>query len=118
MKTLLLAFFLAIPVLLFSKPLTEEEKIVKLIDYIEHLQGVVFVRNGSEYTPIEAAAHLRLKRNKAGSKIKTAREFIENLASTSSVSGKPYLIKYIKDGKTLMCSSVLKVELDRLNKLN
>jgi len=55
--------------------------------------GVVFIRNGTEHTAAQAADHLRTKRKAAGKKIKTARDFIEQLATRSSLSGKPYLIR-------------------------
>ncbi len=52
-----------------------------------------FVRNGSAYPAPEAIAHLRMKLNYAGERVKTAEDFIEGIASKSSMSGKPYLIK-------------------------
>lgn len=59
--------------------------------------GATFIRNGTEYSAGEAAAHLRLKMSKAGQKISTAEQFIDYLASKSSLSGKPYYLK-LKDG--------------------
>jgi hypothetical protein len=55
--------------------------------------GIVFIRNGKEHSAAEAADHLRTKRKSAGDKIKTARDFIEQLATRSSLSGKPYLVR-------------------------
>ena len=40
-----------------------------------------------------AAAHLHMKWNSAGDKVKTAREFIERIGTKSSTSGKPYLVR-------------------------
>jgi Family of unknown function (DUF5329) len=61
---------------------------------------LVFIRNGSEHTGKAAADHMRTKLNHAGDSIKTFDEFIDKVATRSSMSGKPYLVKF-KDGKTV-----------------
>lgn len=95
------------------KKLTEQQKIENLIAFIAKQDGV-FIRNGSEYTPAQAAEHLRMKWRKAGGAIKTADDFIEKLASSSSMSGKPYQIKF-KNGQVLNVGILLKAELKRMN---
>lgn len=80
------------------KVLTEKEKIECLIQSVESLDGAKFIRNGTEYDASAAASHLRLKLNKAGSRIKTVHDFIDLIASKSSVSGKPYYIR-LKTGE-------------------
>lgn len=95
--------------------ITEEQKIDKLISYIENLKDVTFIRNGSEHSPKEAAEHLRMKRSKAGKAIKTAKDFIEKVASKSSLSGSPYELK-LKSGKKIQVEIVLKAELEKLEK--
>ncbi len=95
------------------KKLTETQKIESLIAFIAKQEGV-FLRNGGEYTPGQAAEHLRMKWKKGGSAIKTADIFIEKLASTSSVSGKPYQIR-LKNGQVVNLGPLLKAELKRLN---
>jgi len=55
--------------------------------------GCKFERNGGWYKAESAEAHLRMKLEKAGSKVKTPEEFIQHLASESSFTGKPYYIK-------------------------
>lgn len=97
--------------------LTEEEKINKLIDYVRNLKGAVFIRNGSEYTPAQAADHLAMKRKKGGNKIKTAVQFIVYCASKSSVSGKDYMVK-MADGKMVKTLDLLVEELKRIEKEN
>ncbi len=92
---------------------TEEQKIQKLIDFVAEIKGAVLIRNGSEYLPVKGATHLKMKREKAGSDIKTAQEFIEQLASRSSVSGKDYEIKY-KNGKVVKLGDLLLAELKRI----
>jgi hypothetical protein len=95
----------------------EESKINALIGFIESHNEYIFIRNGSEYTAKEAADHLRSKRSSAGSRIKTADEFIEYVASKSYLSGKLYLIKF-PDGKTRPSGDILKEELARIEKKN
>lgn len=99
-----------------QKPLTEKEKIDRLILYIENLKDCQFVRNGTAYPPKEAAEHLRLKWRKGGSDKMTARQFIDQLASSSSMSGKPYQIKW-KDGKYYIVKPFLDRELERIEKV-
>lgn len=96
-----------------APPLTEAQKIDRLISYVKNLEGAVFIRNGSEHTTAEAAAHMQLKREKGAKYARTAEDFIRNLASKSSFSGKPYYIRF-KDGRTLAAAEVLRKELQRL----
>jgi hypothetical protein len=80
------------------KNYTEKEKIELLIKSIEDLKGAFFWRNSNYYDAKAAADHLRMKWGKAGNSIKTARDFIDKIASKSSMSGIPYRIKFA-DGK-------------------
>ncbi len=110
-------FFMALlPLLAFQqgkpKVYSEEQKIAYLISSIGRLDAV-FVRNDAEITPKEAMEHLSVKRKKAGNQIKTANGFIAQLATKSSVSGKPYLIKF-KDGRTETFASFLQKQLLKL----
>ena len=81
-------------------PLTEKEKIEALLSSIEHLKNAKFYRNGTLYDAPTAAKHLWLKLSKAGDDIKTAQEFIEQIASKSSVTGQDYKIIF-SDGKEI-----------------
>jgi hypothetical protein len=107
------ALFHSVNVLQQPKKLTESQKIESLIAFIAKQEGV-FLRNGGEYTPGQAAEHLRMKWKKGGSAINTAEMFIEKLATTSSVSGKPYQIR-LKNGQTVNLAPMLRAELKRLN---
>ena len=98
-----------------SKKLTEDQKINHLIKYVADLEGATFIRNGESYAAKDAAEHLQMKRRKAGSRVTTAREFIDGLASESYISGKPYQIK-MKDGKVYSSRDVLLKELTRFEK--
>jgi hypothetical protein len=82
-----------------AAPLTEQQKIDVLIHSVETLPGAKFIRNGSAYDGKAAADHLRTKRHYAGSRIKTASDFIDACASKSSMSGLPYQVQFA-DGKT------------------
>lgn len=100
-KTILLALFMLMGVIYtaFSqqtakKALTEDQKIEALISGVEKTTNIQFYRNGSYYDAATAASHLRLKRKKAGSAIKTASEFIDKLASQSSMTDEEYRIRY------------------------
>ncbi len=53
----------------------------------------VFIRNGKEYDVEKAVSHLQMKRKRGGRYFSTTEEFIENIASKSSFSGKPYEIR-------------------------
>lgn len=53
----------------------------------------VFIRNGSEYKSEAARDHLQMKRKRGKRYFDTAEEFIENIASQSSWSGKDYFIR-------------------------
>ena len=57
--------------------------------------GCQFNRNGSWYSAAEAQAHLTKKREYLEGKdlVKSAEDFISLGASTSSSSGKPYLVR-------------------------
>lgn len=100
-----------------TKPLTEEQKINQLIAYIEQLPNAKFVRNGSKYSAKEAAEHLRKKYNYAKDDIKTATEFIEELASKSSMSGKEYTIEFA-DGKVVKSGDLLRKKLAEIEQTN
>lgn len=92
---------------------TDNQKIDHLITYISKLNDAVFIRNESEHSAKDAAAHLQMKREKAGKRIKTVEDFIVKLASKSSMSGEPYMIRF-KNGKEFSCEMVLRLELKRL----
>ena len=98
LRWMLLTGVLAAP-LAFAAPMTEQQKIDAMIHSVEVLPGAQFIRNGSAYDGKAAADHLRSKRNYAGSRIRTAEDFIEGIASRSSMSGKPYQVRFA-DGRT------------------
>jgi hypothetical protein len=92
----------------------EEEKINKLILFIEK-SNAVFIRNGNEYEAKEAADHLRMKRKKAGNKVKTAKDFIDLIASKSYMSGEAYKMKF-NNGSIINTRDMLYNELRKLER--
>jgi hypothetical protein len=93
MKTLLALLLCLIPITAHARDAKEDARIEHLISNVESLKGAVFIRNGTEYDTKAAGAHLRMKLGKGGDKVKTAEDFINGIASKSSVSGKPYQIR-------------------------
>jgi hypothetical protein len=100
-----------------SESLTEEQKIERLIAKVESATGAVFVRNGVEHSPIDAAKHLRQKLEAAAGRIETASQFIDVIASKSSISGEDYKIWY-SDGRTETAATFLRDELAKLERDN
>lgn len=88
----------------------ETIKIDFLLRCIESLNGAQFLRNGSSYSPDEAVSHLRLKWRAAGSRVVTARDFIREVASKSSVSGLAYSIRF-SDGRVVTTADFLEQQL-------
>lgn len=97
MPLFILLLFLAIPNVLAARDAREDGRIEHLIQTVELSKGAVFIRNGTEYDGKDAGTHLRLKLKLAGSRVKTAEDFIETCASRSSVSGAAYQIR-LPDG--------------------
>jgi hypothetical protein len=97
-----------------GEPQTEKQKIEALIKHVENLKDATFVRNDKEYDAKTAARFLLGKWQANESSVKTAKDFIENVASVSSTSGKPYLIRF-KNGKEEKSGSYL---LEQLRKLH
>lgn len=87
----------------------EIELLIKAVDTSE----CIFHRNGKTYPAEKGADHLRLKLRRGAKYAKTTENFIENLASSSSWSGKPYEIECTK-GESLPMKNWLG---DQLNKI-
>ncbi len=96
-----------------APPPAEQARIDKLIRHVELQKGMVFIRNGSEYSCEQAAKFLRGKMESMGAEVSTAREFIERIATRSSMSGKPYQIR-LADGTVLPAAHYLTDQLKRI----
>src|SRR4029077_11769271 len=94
-------------------PQTKAE-IDELISFVQ-TSGVRFIRNGTEYSAVEGAKHLRDKLARAGDRVKTTDDFIAGIASKSYISGKPYLVKFA-DGHTQPTGEWLKAHLAETRK--
>ena len=89
LRCLLLALAL-MPVVSLAETMNEE------IDYLiasVGRDGCTFIRNDRRYSGREAREHLRSKRQRNAQLIDSTEEFIKNIASESSTSGAPYLIR-------------------------
>jgi len=96
-----------------APPPHEQSRIDKLIRFVETQKDMKFIRNGTEYSCAEAGRFLRGKLDSMGRDVTTAREFIERIATKSSMSGQPYQVKF-GDGKTMLASQFLAEELKRI----
>jgi hypothetical protein len=88
---------LSLAVVLAAFPLvaasaTMDEEIDALLAAVSTSE-CVFIRNGKEYDVEKAVSHLQMKRKRGGRYFSTTEEFIENIASKSSFSGRPYEIR-------------------------
>ena len=91
---------------------TPAEEIVHLLGFVAS-SSCSFVRNGRSYSSTEARAHLERKYAYVKDRVKTAEDFIEFVASRSSTSGKPYLVR-CGGGKEQPSSEWFHAELERI----
>jgi hypothetical protein len=83
----------------------ETKEIEALLKKIE-TSDIIFIRNGVEHNAKEAADHLRSKWEQTNGKIKTKKDFIEQLATKSSLTGELYLVQ-LKDGSKIKAADWL-----------
>lgn len=76
----------------------ETRKIEMLIDTVKQLEDAKFIRNGRSYNSKIAVRFLNGKWKAKKKEISTADDFITKIATKSSTSGNPYLIRF-PDGK-------------------
>ena len=95
---------------------TDEGKIDYLIGRVQS-SNLIFIRNRVKYNAYASANFLRWKfqrlKQKHHVEIKTAREFIKRVSTSSKMSGKPYVV-VLGDGTSHYLSDILKNELDAL----
>ncbi len=114
-KTLIVLFVYSFSSCLYAEdilqvqPLNTQEEIALLISNIEE-GSCTFHRNGKTYSSKEAAKHLHLKLSRGARHAKTTENFIQNLASKSSFSGKPYYIE-CQQGELISMETWLNTEL-------
>jgi hypothetical protein len=83
-------FLLASPAFATPEP-AENAAIDHLITYVRD-SNLAFIRNGQSYNAVQAADHIASKYAYVKDRIATADQFIDNIASKSSFSGRPYLV--------------------------
>jgi hypothetical protein len=97
---------LALPLWASQMVPAEQDRVQYLISHIENMKDAAFVRNGSAYGSRIAAYFLKKKWEANQDKIRTADDFIETVATKSSTTGRPYLIRF-KNGKEVECGRYL-----------
>jgi len=75
-----------------KRPPAEQKKIDWLIEQVGQ-SNAVFIRNGTAYDAAKAVSHLKFKLFMAGARVQTVKDFVEGVASSSSETGQPYLIR-------------------------
>ena len=94
-------------------PTDEKQKIEALIKQVAALKDANFFRNGVSYNANTAVTFLQAKWQANAANVKTAQDFINNIASISG-AGKPYLIRF-KDGRETLCRNFLLAKLKKLD---
>lgn len=77
---------------LFAAAAAEDSEVTYLLSWVAE-SDCLFVRNGDEHPSAEAAEHLAMKYRRVRRWIDDADEFIDRIASGSSISGRPYLVR-------------------------
>ena len=91
--------------------MTDQEKIQYLIDQVGK-SNMTFIRNGNEHSPSRAKSHLELKLSKSNGSC-SVEDFINKIASKSSITGEPYYIKY-PDGRMIKAADWFREKLKNI----
>lgn len=70
----------------------KSDEINHLLEFIAQ-SDCIYIRNGKEYSALEARDHIAGKYQSVKWRIKTSETFISKIASRSSFSGKQYMIR-------------------------
>jgi hypothetical protein len=87
------AFWIALasPALATPDAIADRE-IRHLLDFVS-VSGCTFIRNGDPHAAKDAAEHLLMKYERAQSRLKTAEQFIDKVASGSYLTGREYRVQ-------------------------
>ncbi|MBI5256369.1 MAG: DUF5329 family protein [Burkholderiales bacterium] len=96
-------------------PPDEMLRIERLLAMLGARRDMRMVRNGRDYDAETAVTFLRRKLESMGDDVKTAEEFIDRIATRSSMSGQLYALR-LADGREIPAGSFLRSELIRLDK--
>ncbi len=122
--TLFIAAGLLFPFLISASPVfaaqpslsqEERQKIEALILTVENLSDATFIRNDRSYDAASTARFLRGKWRSRESEVRSAEDFIEKVASFSSTTGKPYLIRF-RDDRQVQSAVFLREQLAHMKK--
>lgn len=91
----------------------ELERIERLLSAIGERRDLRFVRNGADYPASDAARFLREKFKARSDGVTSAESFVEHIATRSSTTGRPYLIRW-PDGREQAAAEFLLAELKRV----
>ena len=93
----------------------ERVRIEGLLAAVGRRDDIRFLRNGKEYSCVQAAEFLRGKFLWQIEKIATAQDFIERVGTRSTLSGDVYRVR-LGDGRVVTSAEFLRQELRRLDK--
>ena len=77
----------------------KSDEINHLLEFIAQ-SDCIYIRNGKEYSALEARDHIAGKYESVKWRIKTSETFISKIASRSSFSGKQYMIRCKEEEQT------------------
>ena len=108
--SLVIASLLLLTAISSGLPAADRAKIEQLITVVEHLDSAHFVRNGKAYGSATAARFLRGKWKDREATVHSVDDFINNVATRSSTTGRPYLIRF-DDGREVPTATFFRAEL-------
>jgi hypothetical protein len=91
-------------------PTGERQRLEALIGKVERRSDATFIRNGRSYGAVAAAQFLRGKWRSHEAEVCSVEDFIVKVASVSSTSGKPYLVR-LRDGREVLAAEFFQAEL-------
>ncbi len=94
-------------------PTGERQRLETLIGNVEQRSDATFIRNGRSYDAVAGAQFLRGKWRSREAEVCSAEDFIAKVASVSSTTGKPYLVR-LRDGREVLAGEFFRAELARL----
>ncbi|MDR1298185.1 MAG: DUF5329 domain-containing protein [Deltaproteobacteria bacterium] len=97
---LVLGLFLLCPARASALSEVEAGRVEGLLAALGEAGSLEFIRNGKAYSASRAVSHLRSKLNRVKDRLSTAEEFVDKVASGSSMSGDPYLVRFA-DGREI-----------------
>lgn len=94
-------------------PWHERQRLERLIGKVAQRSDATFIRNGRSYDAATAARFLRGKWRNRDAEVCSAEDFIVKVASGSSTTGQPYLVR-LRDGREIPAAVFFQEELAKL----